>query len=56
MDSMEDFARDVLLKKKWGENSLEDLSIVIISRGYPGDRREIGGREVEHIGRSYFNL
>ena len=53
---MENFSRDVLLKKKWKEGSLEDLHVVIISRGFPDDRRTISGIEIEHVGRSYFNL
>lgn len=52
---MGEFARDILLKLKWGEEALEGSSIKIISRGMDGGTRILKGENVSHLGRSFIN-
>jgi uncharacterized protein (UPF0248 family) len=52
----ERFVRDILLKRKWSDVDLEELSIVYISRGSPGDISRFQGLEIDHIGRSFVEL
>lgn len=52
----ERFIRDVLLKRKWSEEDLDELSIVYISRGAPGDRSVFKGSDIVHIGKSFIEF
>ena len=52
----ERFARDVLLRSKWSNDSLDHISIIYISRGSEGGRDSLRGDEIEHIGRSFLEL
>jgi uncharacterized protein (UPF0248 family) len=54
----ERFVRDTLLKRKWSDsdNGLQELSIVYVSRGSPGDISRFQGSEIDHIGRSFVEL
>jgi uncharacterized protein (UPF0248 family) len=50
---MGEFARDVLLRLKWGEETLEMSIIKIISRGRNGGTKIVSGRDIDHLGRSF---
>ena len=52
----ERFIRDALLKRKWSDEDLDELTIEYISRGSPGDRARFHGHEILHIGRSFVEL
>ncbi|MGA1848313.1 MAG: DUF504 domain-containing protein [Thermoplasmatota archaeon] len=51
-----DFPRDILLKHAWSSHDLQDLKIVIISRGSPGNRSVIEGSMIQRVGRSFMEM
>ncbi len=50
------FARDILLKCKWGKGDLDLIEVVYIDRGSPGDISSFGGADIVDIGRSFLEL
>jgi len=53
--SKREYPRDVLNRLKWERgSSLQDVEIVIIHRGAPGDLMKIRGEEIISIGHMFF--
>lgn len=50
------FARDVLLKLKWTDGSLEKVTLVIRSRGGPVPTTEVLAGPMTKIGRSFMTF
>jgi uncharacterized protein (UPF0248 family) len=51
-----DFPRDVLLKHAWSSRDLEELIVVVLSRGSPCNRSSIQGSRIDRIGRSFMEV
>lgn len=50
------YPRDVLLKAMWKDCNLDELHLIILSRGSHGDTASVSGKSIEHLGRSYFEV
>lgn len=46
--------RDVLNELKWRHHALADAHVLYRHRGAPGDVRDVSGRDILDLGRSFF--
>lgn len=50
------FARDALLKLRWACDGLDDVTVIMVSRGSHGTTARIYGKDIKEIGRSFMTL